>query len=344
MEQKDIPERSSRRYSEDEGRQTRRRSDDGHDDEPKPRVNRQSLLIIAVSVVLSFLIIMMWSNANLLGKKDFETNIVNIMDDMGKLQSSVSGEKDLTNTINSLSSQVSLMGDKVNNATQIVSDMQANLGNYVKADSITQVNSSLASIQNTVNTLQSQVSNIKQADTSTLQASIDSLKTLLVNMETRVTVLEQGVATGGKVSKAIQVTVKTLGQNSFYTINNLDADGDTPVGSDITPDGLQASVRLTLTNTTLFDVDDAIVDLEFSIYPLLPSYNTMAVSGGGVPWYKEYSDRENASFYNGAWGLVVPAGQSVNLNLLLTIQGTNNPSWSTSSYGGYYFQLQANAS
>lgn len=347
MEDRDMPERQRGRYSDDEMRPSRRYSHE--DDEPRPRRsdNKQQLISMLISVILSFLVVYMWANNTLVTRNDFGTNLTNITNDMGKIQDSI--PKDISGTINALSKQVSTVTDKLDAVNQNIADIKSSLGSYVKSDTLAQTNSSLTDIQNKLNNLQSQVNNFKQVDTSGLSSSIDTLKTQVANLQTQVTALQQPSGTSGSSSQGIQVSIKTLGNNSLYPINKRDANNKLPGDEDYDSttvssspyDGVEGSFRLTLTNTTNVDISDATVDIQLSVYPSLPSY-TPTLSGGGVPWYREYSDSQNMEFYNGAWGLSVPANQSINITFTLTCQGVNSSSWNLS--GGYYFQLQANVS
>jgi hypothetical protein len=335
MDSRDDMDRRGR-YDDADSRQ---RGHGYEDEEPKSQkiTQKQALTLVGLIVVVSLLVSMAWGDYSMVSKKDFETNITNIIGDMGKIQASV--PKDVSGTVNSLNTQVGSISDKINTITQDVASMKSSLSAYAKADALAQTNNSLTNIQNTLNSLQSQVNNIKQADTSGISASIETLKTQVASLDARIKVLESGGG-GTSSSDVIQVSVKTLGNNALSPIDTKKADGT--AGSDGTYDGLQGSMRVTLTNTSLVDVDDAIIDLEFNVAPSIPTAFTPSVSGGGVPWHREYSDYQFMEFYNGAWGLSVPAGQTVTLTLALTIQGTNSSAWNIS--GGYYYQLQASAS
>ncbi|MDD4876765.1 MAG: hypothetical protein PHQ86_06540 [Dehalococcoidales bacterium] len=320
-------------------RQRRRYDIDDEDEVKKPANNRQSLYLLGVAVVLSFLVVFVWANSALVARKAYEIDTTGIVADMGKQQSAITALQNSVGKVDAINSQVSQISDKVNALSQQMTTVQSSLADYAKKDSLTQINNNITSLQNSLNTIQSQVSNIKQVDTSVLSASIDTLKTQVSALQAQVLALQQG---GGTVTPgdAIQVSVKTLGNNALSPIDTKNADGT--AGSDGIYDGLQGSMRITLTNNTLVDVDDAIVDLEFNIAPAVPTAFAPSVSGGGVPWHREYSDPQFMEFYNGAWGLSVPAGQTVTLTLSLTIQGTNSSAWNIS--GGYYYQLQASAS
>ena len=327
------------RYKEDDDGGTGRRYED--DEEPrKPMNNKQPLMIVAVSVVLSILVVMMWANTSLLTKEDYGTNIDSVLADMGKMQTSLNTVQDGVKTVSNLNTQVSQVADKINALTKEVASIKSSLDKYAKTDSLTQTNTNLTNIQNTLNALQSKVNNIQVSDTSGLSTSIETLKTQLASISSRILVLEQGGTSEVSPSKAIQVSVKTLGNNALSPIDTKKADNT--AGVDGIYDGLRGAMRVTLTNTSLVDVDDAIVNLEFNIAPSIPTSFTPSVSGGGVPWHKEYNDSQFIEFYNGAWGLSVPAGQTVTLTLTLTIQGTNSSAWNIS--GGYYYQLRASAS
>jgi len=320
-------------------RQRRRYDIDDEDEVKKPANNRQSLYLLGVAVVLSFVVVFVWANSALVVRKAYETDTTGIVNDMGKQQSAITALQNSVGKVDTINSQVSQISDKVNALSQQVTTVQSSLADYAKKDNLTQINNNITSLQNSLNTVQSQVGAIKQVDTSALSASIDTLKAQVTALQAQVLALQQGGSTI-KPGDAIQVSVKTLGNNALSPIDTRNADNN--AGGDGTYDGLQGSMRITLTNTTMVDVDDAIILLEFNIAPSIPTSFTPSVAGGGVPWHREYSDTQFMEFYNGAWGLSVPAGQTVTLTLTLTIQGTNSNAWNIS--GGYYYQLQASAS
>lgn len=318
-------------------RQGRRYDIDDEDEVKKPKTDKQVLIAIGI-LAICIIGLFAWANSSLVVRAAYETDITGIVNDMGKQQSAIIALQNSVGKVDTINSQVSQISDKVNALTQQVTTVQSSLADYAKKDSLTQINNNITSLQNSLNVVQSQVSAIKQVDTSALSASIETLKAQVATLQSQILVLQQG-SSGGASSGALQVSVKTLGNNALSPIDTKNADGT--AGSDGTYDGLQGSMRVTLTNTTMVDINDAIIDLEFNIAPPIPTAYSPSVSGGGVPWHREYSDNQFMEFYNGAWGLSVPAGQTVTLTLTLTIQGTNSSAWNIS--GGYYYQLRASA-
>lgn len=354
-------DRSRRRYSEEEDerepnrgraerdddiRGQRRRPVEPDDDTPKSLKSKaQPLAVVVLAVVLSVLSVMMWANTSLLSKADFETNVANILEDIGKMQGDVNAIEGVVGSINALNAQISQTSDKINATNTEVASVKSSISGFIKADSLTGINSNLTAIQNSVNSLKTDVNNVKSS-VSTLSTSVATLKTQLAASDARILVLEHGGVGGITPSKAIVVAVKTLGNNALSPVDlwHHDANQNWVIGSE-TPtiyDGLQGSMRVMLQNTTLVDIDDVTVNLGFEIYPSMVYY-TPTLTGGGVPWHKEYSDSQFIAFYNGAWGLSVPAGETTTLTLTLTIQGINdNANWNRA--GGYYYQLDADAS
>lgn len=220
---------------------------------------------------------------------------------------------------------VATLNAQIQGLPQKITDLGTSIGNV--AGSVETLSKNVVVLGNLMDDLKKQ----QAADEATITA-----------LTTRVQLLEtsggSSSSSSGGSNKFIKVALKSLGNNALSPIDTLGV-----IGGTNTWDGLSGSLRVTLTNTSNFDVDDVTLDIQITMYPSLPAYTTVSLSGGGVPWTSMYRDQQNAEFYNGAWGLKVPAGQSLNLNLVLTFQGaTDNAAWNLS--GGYYYQAQVSVS
>lgn len=236
----------SSRYSDDEPQRER-----GYeDDEPrKPKIDRQVLIaigILAVCVVALF----MWVNNSMVSKKDFSTNVDNILADMGTMQTSLNTFQDSVKTIGNLNTQVSQVADKVNTLTNEIASVKSGLDKYAKTDSLSQTNTNLTNIQNNLNTLQSQVNNLKQVDTSSLSASIETLKTQVTTLETKVN--ELSISGSGSSSGDTSVSIPN------FSVDVRVVDEGTLQSSDNSTIG---QIKITLTNSGSRDIEDLVVYL-----------------------------------------------------------------------------------
>lgn len=335
MNPNDMPERPS----------SHSRSVDRYPEDETPQADtKQRLIMLGVVIAVAFFVVMIYANFMLVPQKAYNTDITNIVNDITEIQKTMSSVKDASTAVSNVSKSVSEVSDKATANANAITNINNTLGQYAKNVSIEQVNSAMLTLRDTINGLQTQINNVKPPDTSTItaiQKQISDLDARITNLETIKSV------DNTKPKNVLSISVKTLGNNAFSPIDNkvFDTTNDAWAnGSGGGYDGLQGSMRITLNNTTTVDVEDAVVTLEFTVYPPLPAGYSVTLSGGGVPWHKEWSDTQFMEFYNGAWGLSVPAGQTTTINLTLTIQGresdyNNDALWDTS--GGYYYQLQA---
>jgi len=174
------------------------------------------------------------------------------------------------------------------------------------------------------------VSDVPAASDLSQYAKASDVAGTIANLQTQVTSLQnqvQSLATQqpGNTSRAVTVTIKSMG-NTFY---------DTDTGGTAGVDSLTTSLRVTLTNNTLVNVSDVLLSVDFQIAPNLPGTPVATLVGGGTPWAIQYRDSQELDFLNAAWGLNVPANQSVNLVLTLTVKGVVS---SDSPQGSYYYQ------
>lgn len=147
----------------------------GHydDDLPKPPQQQtlmQRLMPVLIAVVASLVIVMFYSNANLVSKNDFTTNISQVVSDIGTVKTKIT---DVQQTMVGLQQVVAELDSP--------SDEVATL-----STSITNIQGSVGSLQSDINTLKSSIPNTSplQADINSLQDAVTSLHGQLSDINT----------------------------------------------------------------------------------------------------------------------------------------------------------------
>jgi len=342
----DIDEERPRRHEQ------RHRYDNDEDDiKPTMRLSRNQLLsFLGLIIVISFFVTMIWGNFSLVSKSAYGIDITSIVGDIGKVQNGITTLQGSIGSISDINNKVSQISDKVTKQSEEVASVKSSLNDYAKAGSLSQTNTNLTTTQNTLSSLQSQVNSVKQVDTSGLSASIDDLKKQLDAMEVRLLVLEQGGGAAGSGYNPLSVEVKTIA-NTLSLSQSTSTSGATTT----TTNTLTGSLRLAITNTSKLDITDAMLDVSFDFSPIISSlsYGTgvsMSLTGGSVPFSVVMADPSMLEFYNTAWGFKVPANQTTNLFLTLSISYSVGRDNNTTAYnplgwqGTYYYQVMANAS
>jgi len=224
------------------------------DDEPKSsQNNKQSLILIAVSVVLSCLLVFVWANSNFVAREPYETDITGIVDDMEAMQE-----------------QSSVSAAKVDGAV-------ANLASTVT----TQVNAALAQVTNRVNNIESSTNSAKDVANSASQqataasGSVGSLTASLTDLNAKLDTANSNIAT--QKTQLASATAKITALEARLTSSD---NGDVliheviDISCTITNDGFPTGsdnmtvvgVKLTLTNKEDRDLEDIVIQIPIDVY------------------------------------------------------------------------------
>jgi len=229
-----------------EGRPGTRYREEPEDDEPKNTLNnRQPLIIIAVSVVLSLLVGFVWANSNLVMRTPYETDITGIVDDMETVKQEVA------------------------TSTTAVDNAVANLANTVTA----QVNNSLTQVTNRLNNVETNTNSARELATSTnaqvgtISSDVGTLKAGLADANAKITALQNGLTASnariavleGKLATSDDVVDATI---PFSYSVSLRDDGF-PTGAD---NRTSLSLRVILSNPTGKDIEDVSMEFEVELY------------------------------------------------------------------------------
>lgn len=330
-----------------------RRDDSGIDDDvPKPPkfTRNQALTLLGLIIAISFFVSLIWGNTQLVSRSVYETDITNIVNDIGTMQGSVTNAtnqvKSVSDTINNINTQYGSLNDKVTQLTNDLTSTKSAISGFIKADSLTPLKTDITSIQNSINNLQSQVGNIKQMDTTALSTGIDTLKAQVSDIQDRILILEQGGVSTGEYNP-LTVEIKTLA-NTLALSQATSTNGDTTTTTNV----LSGSIRLSVKNASSVDVDDALLDVMFSFSPSIPNVYygsgvSVSLTGGSIPFTAQVIDPNMLEFYNSAWGFKVSGNQKTTLILNLKISYLASRDNNTTAYNpwnwqaSYYYQVDA---
>ncbi len=328
---------------------------------PKPTVN--PLLLMAAAIVISVLGTIYYLNGNVLNnfidKKELDvkvaamTETVNglkstVTTQMGQLQTSLTnGISGIPNTITTqvntvmagMTTQINNMQSSVSSMQSSVNDLKSQVQNYgTKIDNavsgVTSANAKIDALTKSNSDLNTQVSTLK-ADLATVQAKVNALENADGNGD-------------GDSTSPLTVTLKTIA-NSLSLSQITSTSGVTTT----TTNTLSGSIRMAVANTSSKDITDALLDVMFAFSPpinnLTYTNSSVSLTGGSVPFTVSLVDPNEVEFYNAAWGLKVPANQTLNLFMTLTISYTVSRDNNTATYNPYnwastyYYQVSATA-
>lgn len=230
-----------------------RHKEEPEDDEPKSSLNnKQPLIIIAASVVLSLLAAFVFANSYLVMRTPYEEDITGIVDDMGVAKQEVAASK----------------------AT--VDSAVANLASSVT----TQVNNALTQVTNRLNTIEANTQSAKDLATSTNQqvtavsGSVASLTTSLADLNAKLDTTNSNIATQQTqlnlaIVRIAELESKVTSGNGDVLIHEV-IDISCTITNDGFPTGTDnmtyIGIKLTLTNKEARDLEDIIIQVPIDVY------------------------------------------------------------------------------
>lgn len=261
--------------------------------------------VSAIVSLLMFLLLGALGGGNMVARTDFNTNIGNIVTDMGILSTE---QTELSKSINAISTQVAVskeLSGKVDSQGAILDALIAQVAS---------VNDDLLTNRNVVgryvdrNAYELVIAGLEANYNEIIQANI-GLQDRLLALEITVATLETANNEPTTDTEGIKATIAS--RTSVLRV----ADNQT----------LVANIIINLTNVTSSDISDVIVRIYVETEVTYIGVSTIALSGGGMVWKTMGFDAQLLEFVNSQWDrLVIGDGETRTLYLTLTITGDSS--------------------
>ncbi len=277
------------------------------------RLNRglgANILVALVVALLVFAVMGMMGGGSFVTKKDFDVNMANMVI-----------------TLNQAEADLEKARSTVNNAIQELPTTISTSVNNLIDQRINQVNQSIDQLSSQVSSMSNQISAISSSpdyseSISSLQQSVTQISTDLDDLQIYVLDLQDevddlsGTPTSTPSGNLI-LEVKPLSESLIPSFDHTQ---------------LLAQVKISLTNSTAFDITDVLVSLAFQteVLPITTETSVALVSSPVMSWLTSGWYASMVEYRNG-WGLSVLANKTKVIYVTLTITDPSAPF--TRAYG-----------
>ncbi len=222
----------------------------GIDEEPPKRSVSLPIIIIVSAIlgaVLSFMLINVYFMPKLVQKANYDTDITNIVGDIGKMQTAITGKADssIMANFNSLNTQVAQLNDKVDVINQTVTTIP---NGYASKTELSNAQASISDIKATITSIQTTINSMSPSVVADLQAKLTALDVRVTTAEATIKTLQTSTpssSSGTPVIPNVTMTVSVPDEGTLQTSDN------STIGQ----------LKITLVNSGTKDISDITLSL-----------------------------------------------------------------------------------